>query len=245
MVKKTCCLFPFFRYTLQGKILIEEKGWPCSYSCCTLYPPLCMEGGEGRWCSIAGTEGELSTAEVLSAGSPVAQNCWNGSVADPNPTLFCMGIRLKNRLLSMRKKRKPRNCIIKSILRLQARSTSVPLLGHLFLSGSSAPVFTRICPFFYEKWANMTEFCKPRHVFALAVSAVVLAFLPVAVECMAWCEKRMLQPHQSQGNGVSRSNMPSPRNSKETLHHLSKDKVVLVLFILLQPKHTKLSSSDA
>lgn len=154
-----------------------------------------------------------------------------------------MGMRLKNRLLSMREYWKPRNCIIKSILRLQARSTSVLLLGDLFLSGSSAPVFTRLCPF-YEKWANMIEFYKPRCMFALAVSIVVLVFLSVTVECMAWCEKWILQAHQSQGNWVSCSNKPSPRNSKETLDHLHKEKVVLVLFILLQPKHTKLSSSD-
>lgn len=46
----------------------------------------------------------------------------------------------------------------------------------------------------------MIEFSKQRHEFGLAVSSVVQAFLPVAAERTAWCEKRVLQPHQSQGN---------------------------------------------
>lgn len=83
---------------------------------------------------------------ILSVGPPVTKTSWNRSVADPNKILFWIRMKLKNKLLSMRRNKNPRNCIIKTILRLQLRSTSVLLLSDVFLHDNSAPVFIRLCP---------------------------------------------------------------------------------------------------
>jgi len=49
------------------------------------------------------------------------------------------------------------------------------LMADLFLSGSSALVFTKLCTS-HEMWANIVEFYKPRHVFTSAVSVIVPTF---------------------------------------------------------------------
>lgn len=134
------CLFPFLSTHYRKKLLKEREVltmllWLLHAVSSPVHRRCQMMFHSWDWGSI-----------ILSEGPTVTKTSWNRSVADPNKILFWIRMKLKNKLLSMRRNKNPRNCIIKTILRLQLRSTSVLLLSDVFLHDNSAPVFIRLCP---------------------------------------------------------------------------------------------------